>query len=53
MIGNPNSLHIGHIMLSEAYYEDGKAGAYENLEALSEPLELQFSPTGDLLTELD
>ncbi|MDY3974200.1 MAG: hypothetical protein SOY76_06170, partial [Veillonella caviae] len=49
----PNSLHIGHIMLSEAYYEDVKAGAYENLEALSEPLELQFSASGDLLTALD
>jgi len=49
----PNSLHIGHIMLSEAYYEDVKAGAYENLDALSEPLELQFSASGDLLTALD
>lgn len=52
LIRIPNSLHIGNIMLSEAYYNDVKAGKYEHLEAISEPIELQFSETGELLTEL-
>lgn len=50
MVRIPNSLHIGRIMLSEAYYADVKAGKYENLAALDEPNPLEFSPGGDLLT---
>lgn len=46
----PNSLHIGEIMLSEAYYEDAKAGKYENLVVLGEPEELVFDEEGTLLT---
>lgn len=47
----PNSLHIGEIMLSEAYYEDVKAGKYEYLTALGEPEELEFDEHGTLLTK--
>lgn len=50
MVRIPNSLHIGRIMLSEAYYADVKAGKYENLAALDEPKPLKFSQGGDLLT---
>jgi hypothetical protein len=46
----PNSLHISKIMLSEAYYEDVKAGKYPGLEALSTPEYLQFDEEGALLT---
>ena len=49
----PNSLHIGKIMLSEAYYEDVKNGRYEHLEALSEPMELTFNEDGELTTPLE
>lgn len=48
----PNSLHIGEIMLSEAYYEDVKNGKYENLEALDEPAELEFDAEGNLITPI-
>ena len=47
----PNSLHIGEIMLSEAYYEDVKAGKYAGVEALDEPMELRFDENGNLMTE--
>lgn len=49
----PNSLHIGSIMLSEAYYEDVKAGKWTGLEAVSEPEELQFDGQGALLTPIE
>jgi hypothetical protein len=42
----PNSLHIEHIMLSEAYYDEMKN--YPNLEVLSEPEYLEFNEEGDL-----
>lgn len=42
----PNSLHIEHIMLSEAYYDEVKN--YPNLEVLSEPEYLNFNEEGDL-----
>lgn len=45
-----NSLHIGEIMLSEAYYEDVKAGKYPGVEALDEPEEMEFDESGELLT---
>ena len=48
----PNSLHIGNIMLSEAYYEDVLAGKYPGLEALSKPEELEFDAEGTLLTPI-
>ena len=48
----PNSLHIGSIMLSAAYYEDVKAGRWPGLEAVSEPEELEFDGQGALLTPI-
>ncbi len=49
----PNSLHIGQIMLSAAYYEDVKAGRWPGLEAVSEPEELKFDGQGALLTPIE
>lgn len=46
----PNSLHIGEIMLSEAYYADVRAGKYPGLEALGQPEPLAFDGEGALLT---
>ncbi len=46
----PNSLHIGNIMLSEAYYDDVKAGRWPGLSVLSEPEELIFDANGDINT---
>ena len=48
----PNSLHIGQIMLSEAYYEDVKAGKYPGLEALDEPEYMEFDEEGNLITPI-
>lgn len=45
-----NSLHIGHIMLSEAYYEDVVKGKYEGLEAEDEPQSMEFDAEGNLTT---
>lgn len=50
MVRIANSLHIGEIMLSEAYYEDVKAGRYPGVEALDEPEELEFDEKGELMT---
>ncbi len=44
-----NSLHIGQIMLSEAYYAEVLRGAYPGVEALSEPRILAFDASGDLV----
>lgn len=52
MVRIPNSLHIGEIMLSEAYYEDVKAGKYPGVEALDEPEELEFDEGGNLITKI-
>ena len=49
----PNSLHIGHIMLSEAYYQDVLAGKWPGLIARSEPEELSFDPSGALTTPIE
>lgn len=49
----PNSLHIGSIMLSEAYYEDVKAGKYPGLEAVDEPKELEFDGDGNVITKIE
>lgn len=43
-----NSLHIGTIMLSEAYYEEVKAGKYPGVEALDEPEFMEFDGEGNL-----
>ncbi|MFA9462828.1 MAG: lactate racemase domain-containing protein [Velocimicrobium sp.] len=42
----PNSLHLEHIMLSEAYYEEAKN--HPNLVIESEPEDLPFNNNGDL-----
>jgi hypothetical protein len=48
----PNSLHIGHIMLSEAYYKDVIHGKYEGLEAEDEPQYMEFDEGGNLVTSI-
>lgn len=48
----PNSLHIGRIMLSRAYYQDVLAGKWPGLTALSQPEALRFDENGALLTPL-
>lgn len=50
MVRIPNSLHIGEIMLSEAYYQDVLDGKYPNLTAIDGPAELEFDEEGTLLT---
>ena len=52
MVRIPNSLHIGEIMLSEAYYEDVKAGKYPGVGALDEPEVLEFDESGNLITKI-
>ena len=42
----PNSLHIEHIMLSEAYYNQAKQ--MSNITIESEPEYLKFNENGDL-----
>ena len=48
----PNSLHIGCIMLSEAYYEDVLQGKYAGVDAEGELQYLQFDADGNLLTPI-
>lgn len=45
-----NSLHIGTIMLSEAYYADVRDGKYPGMRVLSEPAALSFNDSGELDT---
>ncbi|MBQ7887929.1 MAG: DUF2088 domain-containing protein, partial [Clostridia bacterium] len=45
-----NSLHIGQIMLSEAYYADVLAGKYPGLTALDAPADMSFDEEGTLAT---
>ena len=47
-----NSLHIGRIMLSEAYYNDVIQGKYAGLTAIDEPRVLEFDIAGNLLTPI-
>jgi hypothetical protein len=47
-----NSLHIGRIMLSEAYYNDVVQGKYTGLSAIGEPRVLEFDAAGNLLTPI-
>ena len=46
----PNSLHVGHIMLSEAYYEDVMHGKYPGLEVEDGPQYMEFDVEGNLMT---
>lgn len=46
----PNSLHIEHIMLSEAYYEAVLQSKYSGLYAEDEPGYLEFDNEGSLVT---
>ena len=48
----PNSLHIGHIMMSESYYDDVISGKWPGLNAESEPEELMFDENGSLITPI-
>lgn len=48
----PNSLHIGHIMLSEAYYEDVVQGKYLGLKGEDEPQYMEFDVDGNLITAI-
>ncbi len=43
-----NSLHIGRVMLSEAYYADVLAGKYPGLTALDVPEDMTFDEEGTL-----
>lgn len=45
-----NSLHIGQVMLSEAYYADVLAGKYAGLTALDAPAAMAFNEQGTLTT---
>ena len=45
-----NSLHVGQVMLSRAYYDDVLAGKYEGLNALDMPAPLQFDSEDALTT---
>jgi hypothetical protein len=49
----PNSLHIGNIMLSEAYYNDVIQGKYAGLEAEDEPEHMKFDAEGNLKTTIE
>lgn len=46
-----NSLHVGQVMLSEAYYADVLAGKYSGLTALDAPEDLTFDQEGTLTTQ--
>lgn len=45
-----NSLHVGQVMLSEAYYDEVKAGKYPGLTALDAPEDMRFDEKGTLTT---
>ncbi len=47
-----NSLHIGRIMLSEAYYNDVVQGKYAGLSAIDAPQFMRFDAAGNLLTPI-
>ena len=48
----PNSLHIEHILLSEAYYEDVVKGKYSGLFAEGDPETMEFDGDGTLVTAI-
>ena len=45
-----NSLHVGQVMLSAAYYDDVRGGKYSGLTALDAPEALTFDQEGTLTT---
>ena len=45
-----NSLHVGQVMLSGAYYEDVLAGKYQGLKALDAPQDMIFDQEDTLTT---
>ena len=45
-----NSLHIGQVMLSRAYYDDVLGGKYDGLTALDAPAPLRFDREDALTT---
>lgn len=45
-----NSLHVGQIMLSQAYYADVLAGKYPGLTVLDAPEDMRFNEEGTLTT---
>lgn len=47
-----NTLHVGRIMLSEAYYKDVVNGVYPGVTAISEPEELEFDDEDNLITRM-
>lgn len=47
-----NSLHIGRIMLSEAYFNDVILGKYAGVAAIDAPQHLEFDAAGNLLTPI-
>lgn len=46
-----NSLHIGDIMMSEAFYDDVVAGKWEGLTAASKPETIEFDSEGNITTK--
>lgn len=48
----PNSLHIEHILLSEAYHEDVVKGKYSGLYAEGDPETMEFDGEGTLVTAI-
>ncbi|MDO5416243.1 MAG: lactate racemase domain-containing protein [Lachnospiraceae bacterium] len=52
MVRIQNTLHVGRIMLSEAYYEDVVNGKYPGVKAVSEPEALVFDEEGTLVTRM-
>lgn len=47
-----NSLNIGSIMLSEAYYGDAADGKYPGLKVLDDPRELRFDKDDNIMTDI-
>lgn len=52
MVRIPNSLHIDTVMMSEAYYDEVKAGKYPGVTAVDEPAELEFDGSGNVVTPI-
>lgn len=50
MVRIKNTLHVGEIMLSAAYYEEVNAGKYPGLKAVGKPEPLEFDGDGNLKT---
>lgn len=50
MVRIKNTLHVGEIMLSEAYYEDVLAGKYPGVTVIDAPAPLEFDEDGTLIT---